>query len=74
MFLKIQQGTDERKKKPKRKSRKKSHSHVFYAEREDMEASKASFDKASKNTVSTLTRLHLYHVNAVGTLLSFLLM
>lgn len=39
-----------------------------------MEASKASFDKASKNTVSTLTRLHLYHVNAVGTLLSFLLM
>lgn len=74
-FLKIQQGLTRKKKQPKKTEKKKATVTSFTQRgREDVEASNASFDKASKNTVSTLTRLHLYRVNAAGTMLSFLLM
>lgn len=45
--------------------KKTPQSRLLLAERGDVESSKASFDRASKNTISTLTMLHLFNVNAV---------
>lgn len=49
----------ERRKKKQNKTRKPPQQQSFYALRGDVESSKASFDRASKNTISTLTMLHL---------------